>query len=331
MKKITVMLLLTLVIVTGGNAQQSASHDPYFIFNEFWLIMKDNYAFFELREMDWDQQKLKYLPKVKPEIENDTLFSVLLEMIRPLNDGHTFIEYNGKVYRSTGEMAIWREAKHTHQLVMDKYLQSHYEIADGHIFYGWITEDLGYIKITAMEGYPPEQIDQALNYLRNAKNLIVDVRFNGGGDDTVSLSLASRFTDQKRPVYSKETFFKGVMKDYLDLFIEPLQGVNIFRGKVFLLTNRATFSAAEMFVMAMVSLPNCISIGENTGGAHSDILQKKLSNGWTIGLSNQVYTMPDGKVYEKIGIAPKIEVVNPIGHKEDRVLEKAIDLSRSSK
>lgn len=329
MKKTAVFIIIFIALVKLSKAQQGLpNHDPLYVFNEFWQVMKENYAFFELRGVNWDNQKKIFQPKINEEIDNDSLFRVMLEMIAPLQDGHTFIIYKDKKYRSTGVLPIWNGAKPTLELIRNNYLLSYIETANGHIAYGWMKSNLGYIRITAMEGYAPELIDEAIDYLSNAKDLIVDVRFNGGGEDNVSLFIASRFADKKRWVYSKKTYFDGSTKDHLDLYIAPPPHYKTFTGNIFLLTNRATFSAAEMFVMAMVSLPNCISIGDNTAGAHSDVLQITLSNGWTIGLSNQIYTMPDGLVYEKTGIPPRIKVINESGSGHDLALEKAILLSK---
>jgi C-terminal processing protease CtpA/Prc len=54
---------------------------------------------------------------------------------------------------------------------------------------------------------------------------------------------------------------------------------------------------------------------------------KKLSNGWQIGLSNQRYMLPDGKVYEKIGLPPKIPMTfkgDVVEQGSDEILERAI-------
>jgi C-terminal processing protease CtpA/Prc len=46
-------------------------------------------------------------------------------------------------------------------------------------------------------------IKEALNDLANTKGLIVDVRFNDGGHDEVSLTFVRHFINQPQVVYSK--------------------------------------------------------------------------------------------------------------------------------
>jgi C-terminal processing protease CtpA/Prc len=65
------------------------------------------------------------------------------------------------------------------------------------------------------------------------------------------------------------------------------------------------FAVFEEFVgLFRDTLPQVTIIGEPTRGIHSDIYLKKLSNGWQVGLSNQKYMLPDGRVYEKVGLPP---------------------------
>lgn len=296
------------------------------IFDEYWQVMKDNYAFFDLRGLDWQSQKHEYRGLIHSTTTEDELFNLMYQMIRPLNDGHTYIVYNGNTYRSNGKLEIWKYASPSVNLIKEKYVKNLQETANKSIRYGWVNESIGYIGISRMEGYSPNVIDTILSVLTSARDIVIDVRYNGGGEDMISLDLAGRFADQKHFVYSKETYYKGVMGEHKDLYIHP-NGINPHFRNIYLLTNNATFSAAEMFVMAMVSIPNCISVGENTAGAHSDVKQLVLSNGWEIGLSNQIYTMPDQKVYERYGIPPDVSVQEFHGNDVDEILETACKMA----
>ena len=137
--------------------------------------------------------------------------------------------------------------------------------------------------------------------------MILDLRFNEGGWDGVSLALASRFADQKRLAYTKRARKGNDFTAPRSFHVEPA-GAQHFSGKVILLTSRFTVSAAEVFVLAMRTLPNVTLAGETTAGALSDMLERHLPNGWTVSLSNEVYTAADGKVYEHLGLSPEIKV-----------------------
>ena len=70
-----------------------------------------------------------------------------------------------------------------------------------------IDDRIGHVRITAMEGYSPDEMDGMLNALSDAESMVVDVCFNGDGMDQTSLALAGRFADQPCFAYSKDLAF----------------------------------------------------------------------------------------------------------------------------
>ena len=63
--------------------------------------------------------------------------------------------------------------------------------------------------------------------------------------------------------------------------------------------------------MRLRVLPQVKILGQATQGAHSDVLNKTLPNGWKLGLSNEIYTLADGRVYEGRGIPPTLATSAP--------------------
>jgi C-terminal processing protease CtpA/Prc len=202
----------------------------------------------------------------------------------------------------------------------------------GAISYGPIDASTGYINIHHMMGCPSAHkapdLDEALATMTKAAKIIVDVRFNVGGYDECALGFASRFTDRKRLVGTKETYEKGRWRNRRDIHFSPKGPVNT-NARLIVLTSRGTVSAGEVFVMAMKTLPQAVIVGEPTEGMHSDIYERKLSNGWRVGLSKESYILPDGKIYEKIGLSPQIVVPfdgDVIEQGRDNILERALSL-----
>ena len=316
------IILLSGTALLLSNFMPSGSENPIKLFDEFWQIFDDHYAFFELRNVDWELQKKNFRPKITTTTSEQELFSIFCQMIDPLDDGHVSISGKGFFNSNTKPAWLW-ESGQIQSFISEQYLHGKIQ-QRGRITYGLLDEETGYINITAMEGFDASDMDEATQALKRVKKVIVDVRFNGGGYDQTALALAGRFTDKKRYVYSKETFCKRAYSDRLDLYISP-EGTTLITVKLVVLTSRATASAAEMFVMAMKAIPNAVIIGENTAGMHSDVYSVTLSNGWRLGLSNQKYVLPDGKVYEKTGLPPDITIpMNDILIlKKDLILEKA--------
>jgi len=74
--------------------------------------------------------------------------------------------------------------------------------------------------------------------------------------------------------------------------------------------------------------PEVLRIGANTQGVFSDVLLRKLPNGWVFGLPNEQFLTEDGITYDGPGIPPHIPVpVFPETDLEagrDTALEKAL-------
>ena len=65
-----------------------------------------------------------------------------------------------------------------------------------------------------------------------------------------------------------------------------------FSGKIYLLVNGGTFSAASLLASRMSSLPNVEIVGEETGGDY---------NGTVAGIL-PVYTLPNSKIKWRLGL-----------------------------
>ena len=82
-----------------------------------------------------------------------------------------------------------------------------------------------------------------------------------------------------------------------------------FHGPVVLLTGLLTISAGETFTQALMGrTPHITRIGENTQGVFSDVLDRKLPNGWGFGLPNEVFRTQEGKTFDVDGIPPDVNV-----------------------
>jgi len=91
-------------------------------------------------------------------------------------------------------------------------------------------------------------------------------------------------------------------------------------------------SAAETFTQAMLNRPVKVTkVGETTQGVFSDVLGRRLPNGWTFGLPNERF-VTNGKTYDLVGIAPDlaVESLTPAARAtgKDAGIEKALELLR---
>lgn len=86
------------------------------------------------------------------------------------------------------------------------------------------------------------------------------------------------------------------------------------------------------FDAGMTKLPNCISIGDTTGGGLSNGRQFSLSNGTIYTLSDQLIYDTDKKIVESAGIPPQVVVnwnINNVNNGKDPVLDYALNLLKN--
>ncbi len=182
-------------------------------------------------------------------------------------------------------------------------------------------------------------MDSIIKTIGNAKACIVDLRFNGGGFDDVSVEILNHFANKKTDICTKKVRLGKGFTEKQTMSLIPSE--KTFKGKLFILTSHETASAAELLVLASREIPNSKIIGSTTEGVFSDILHKKLPNGWTYGLSNMIYESLNGVSYEEIGITPDYELGYPVKSKDfyeylfadlkdgDDAIEKVIEITKT--
>lgn len=149
-------------------------------------------------------------------------------------------------------------------------------------------------------------IDQVLADLVGVEGVIIDLRYNEGGDEFVSQYIAGRMTNQSFDAYSKQARLGAIRTPLQSVVIEPL-GDSQFSGPVAVLTSMSTGSSAENLTMAMRERMNTVIIGEATAGGFSDQLVRILPSGTVFTLSNEIYVSVRGEEFEGVGVPVDIE------------------------
>ena len=312
--------------------------DPELNFWVLWHAFRENYAFFDLRRVNWDDIYARFRPKITAATTQNDLFETFSQIVAALNDGHVIILAGGRRFSSGRPGALYESwaaensvsdeqtaadqfRKTVSNFVVDDVLgRKAQHGANDILTWGWAAPGVGYVNVAAMytsseEVTPlPTQIalvDEAMTRviaeLGRAKALIVDARFSTGGYDAVALRIIGYLTRERRLAFTKKAIDGGGYTDTQEVYFEP-QGKRQFTGPVYYLQSDYTVSAAEIFSLAMMALPNVTRVGTPTYGILSDSLEKQLPNGWSLGLSNEVYVAADGNLYEGRGIPPNIEV-----------------------
>ncbi|WP_428229533.1 S41 family peptidase [Flavobacterium sp.] len=321
-------------------------------FKIFWLTFNDNYAFFKERNVKWQQIYNDYLPRVRKLKTEQEFALVLKEMVQKINDGHIRLEIPAALNSPTNKSATKpvKFRKEVFHDLQEKYVEKIKSYNNGVIQWGFLKNSkMGYIVITDMNNfanYIPDTAQDSKEFLkkyeeisekkvplelftdelkgvekvmeiilddfRNTESVVIDLRFNGGGYETVALKLLSHFVTNSKKVLSVKAKTRDGFSANQDYNLIPSQ--NPYRKKVYVLTSHNTASAAEIFALGTLSYPEIVRIGSPTAGIFSELLWKELPNGWEFSLSNEVYSDSKNKSYEGIGIPPNYEINYPKEH-----------------
>lgn len=347
MKFTRLILALSLLVGVVSGVMGAELSAPEKNFETLWKTFHERYAFFKLRGVDWQKQYKAYRPRVTQDTTDEELFKVLCDMLKPLKDGHVnlkakslvgkkqtfnsedtprfFKVFNtGKLEKQFGSMvAATLKAKGF----------SEQKEATNLLVYSR-NKDYGYLFITEFEGVSKRSLEKGLikvlDEMKGVKGLIVDIRLNPGGTDQCVYQITSRFADKKRVGHHRKTKNGPGEDEFSDLKKRHLMPAdNTFTGPIVLLTHDASFSAADVFAMLMADLPHVTIIGEPTNGIFSNMLEKKLPNGWKYTLSHQVYYSADMICYEGKGIPVDIKLLNKrtdLEKGEDPLILKALEV-----
>ncbi|SHL19278.1 S41 family peptidase [Hymenobacter psychrotolerans] len=364
MKFSLTLALLWLLLRFPAFAQAPAPTSlPEQSFEQFWQAFRDNYAFFELKKMDWDASYRRFRPRITPTTPDDTLVQVLRQLVEPLHDGHITISrgetvlYKGESTRNTFKQTFRAVQPEFWRVAYGQLQQAGFGPVQGlgpdfkgkQVLYTSRNGAIGYLHLTrsfadisgAMGTEAQELKDrrkleklfaQALKKLAGCQVLLLDVRDNGGGHS--GYELASHFTQTRYLANYKALRRPGSDQQFTEpqpVYVEPAAGPR-FTGPLLLLTSDQTASAAEDLTIALSQLPQVTQVGTATKGMLSDMHSVQLPNGLDVTLSNQRYTMPDGQPLEDVGVQPDSQVENTLADldkKQDAVLRRALELART--
>jgi carboxyl-terminal processing protease len=339
--KLFLGILILMVVVYGCDSMifsPDPENTPERNFEIFWSDFDRYYAQFPLRGIDWDSVYALYRPQVSPATSDRQLFDVFSNIVIGINDMHV------NLYTPLGDVT-WKSpvpAAYPSMRIINagKYIQSG---SPQNAVIGYRTgkdPTIGYLYIGTFVGEGDGltladsrylMIDDILSRWKDMKGIIIDVRWNGGGNIANAENVAGRFADESR-VYAYHSQKVGpgrnAFSSWISRSIEP-RGSYQFRKPVVVLTSRATSSAAEMFVLAMQVFPNVTIVGDTTGGGVGNAIFRELPNGWSYRLSTEMEADAQCHIIEGAGVFPDVPVRTTVADSAngiDRMMETAIDI-----
>ena len=353
-----IFLILLLIISTSGHSQKSIKlSKPEKDFEKFWTTFKDNYAFFQLKNVDWDATYKSFRTKVNIKTSETELIKIFGEMVEPLKDGHITISKGEEILYKVKKPSLFRQEfkgieKELWKTSFETLQKNGFSkvvgigpiVKEERLYYFSQNSEIGFVRISrcfgSLESIFDDKkevedtklmlklFDSILNSLSKTKAIIIDIRANVGGH--AGEELASRFALEKVITHYKATRLKGGYENITELkpiFITPNNGVK-YLNPIVILTNDKTASSAEDFAISLYKQKNVTMIGTNTSGMLSDMYGENLSNNISFTLSNERYYSTEKVQLEDVGVPTKIEIKNTkrdIENNEDAIIKKAIE------
>jgi C-terminal processing protease CtpA/Prc len=192
--------------------------------------------------------------------------------------------------------------------------------------------------------FDDEQVVEEVNHeldrldLAALRGMILDLRYNMGGDDRYAYPIVSRLVDRPvlgstwstpeyHPAYTSwgqaETTLQGDA-----VRIDPA-AARRYGGPLVILTGPNTMSTAEDFIVPLDDSGRALIVGEPTAGTTGNPVNVVLPGGAILRVCSLWSTYPDGREFVGRGITPDV-VVHPtvagLRANRDEVLEKAVEV-----
>ena len=298
-------------------------------FEALWKIIDTQYCYLDYKKINWDSIHDAYKNKIDSTLTYNQLFDTLGNMLSELKDGHVNLYSSFNLSAYTKWYTDYPSNFSPRLIYGDKYLGSNYLRAGGMRYQRIANNSIGYIYYGDFSTrFSDTNMLYILNYFKDCKALILDVRNNGGGYLDLSEQLASYF-------FERDTV-SGYMQHKTGVghnsFSSPTKITTKSHKKikwqrpVIVLTNRLSYSATNSFVSRMKIAPNALIVGDKTGGGGGLPLSSELPNGWMVRFSSSPMFDSDMQHIEW-GILPDIKVdINATDEENgiDTIIERAI-------
>lgn len=183
-----------------------------------------------------------------------------------------------------------------------------------------LENNIGYIDISSFDEGCSKKFKDVYNELnkKSIKNLIIDLRNNGGGIVDEALEIADYILEKEDIILvtkdksGKEEIEKSTKK--------PIVNVPIV-----ILTNENTASASEILAAALKENNKATIVGEKTYG--KGVIQEliTLTDGSGLKITIEEYYTPNRNKINKVGITPDKEVALPVTVKSKLKVERKDD------
>ena len=323
------------------------------IFDSTWEAFDCEYPLFAVKPyVDWDALRADYRPQAAKAATSYEAAAVVAEMLEHLQDLHVWVRVGMEILpgytRPRPLNADWS--------ALGKIIPSLKQVKQD-MAWGRTEDGIGYINIFRL-GHDdlPTAFDSVLEQLGDTWGLVIDLRFNGGGDERLAQQVAGRFIDQaciygidqyRTPVVAN-VVAGGEQKNDSDQSAERLEqakkkrnelgpkhericqprGPWRYQSPVVVLQGQRTMSSAESFVLMFAQAPQVTTMGDRTAGSSANPRTLSLPHKVWVNMPRWLDMTPDGKPIDGVGVQPDVRIDVPPGaitEDQDPVLQRALE------
>ena len=308
---------------------------PTSTFEYLWQKVDQQYAFFDVKEVDWQQVHDLYAPMVGDGMGSDSLFNVLASMLNHLDDGHVNLVAPYDVSRSEEVYTRMYERRQIDsRIVALHYLGPRYHSTGGFQHQAIADGRVVYVRYSSFSNSAStSQLDHIVRQYPEAEGLILDMRQNGGGSINNIWKILSLFDPQgeSRPLLYRTQIKSGPGHgDFTPL--EEVYAPEIdsrytpYHKPVVVLTDRGSYSATSFFALCCRAYPNIVTMGDTTGGGLGLPNGGQLPNGWYYRFSVTRTLAPDGRNFEN-GVPPdRLVLLDTALTTRDNIIDSAAQM-----
>jgi len=322
-----IYIFITLAFTISCSQNIDNDNSPSEIYEEFWTWVDQNYIYFDLKEVDWEEVKIKNAALINENTTEDDLFQIMESSLLELRDGHNRLQRKGQSARNHN----FKEGYEIHfdlDVIKQEYVVDSLG-ADGYLYWAMLEDEVGYVNLSDFNRYRAFRSVFEQMHARSVSKLIIDMRSNGGGDSNAVPELLSVLVKEKTALgaYTEKSGPEhNDVTTPIRIFSEPDPDF-YFDIPVVVLIDRGSYSATSYFAAMIKGLDNVTLIGQVTGGGGGGNSGFQFSNGWLIAVSVSDFYDKNGVSIEA-GVEPDIYIENTkedIDNGVDKMLETAIN------
>jgi carboxyl-terminal processing protease len=193
---------------------------------------------------------------------------------------------------------------------------------------------IGYIRLTAWSQGLQGRMIAAVEALKDAPGLVIDLRDNPGGSGLMVRNVAARLFPEGEKVEFGRTLTRTgkpitIAFDWIEIIKvrQELEGTGTYAGPVAVLVNAGSGSGSELFAAALQSRSRATIVGQTTCGCLLGYLgYAEIPGGGKLAYSEMGFEFPDGRRIEREGVVPDVAIapsVADLAVERDRALEAA--------